>query len=212
MDFIKFASLRFSFKKKTKTPFSSGVDQEGLPPQSPLGKIRLQNWALRRTTGKHQNICCSTENFGISLWEFESWELDAPCDISEVETFVVDKSGQFPICCEQFFFSGRFYVEVKICGNSKLCFKVPLKQGLPPPKKKWMSPITHMYGIYIYHTYMNRLIFHGKNVGKYTSTTMDAKRVMSHAESARSFVRWRIRQDLSKSGTSWAGGILTTAP
>ena len=38
---------------------------------------------------------------GISLWDFESWELDAPCDISEVETFVVDKSGQFQICWEQ---------------------------------------------------------------------------------------------------------------
>ena len=52
--------------------------------------------------------------------------------------------------------------------------------------------------------------FYGKNVGKYTSP-MDAKRVMSHAESARSFSETK-RQDLSKSGTSWAGGILTTAP
>ena len=52
--------------------------------------------------------------------------------------------------------------------------------------------------------------FYGKNVGKYTSS-MDAKRVMSHAESARSFSETK-RQDLSKSGTSWAGGILTTEP
>ena len=52
--------------------------------------------------------------------------------------------------------------------------------------------------------------FDGKKLGKYASP-MDAKRVMSHAESARSFSETK-RQDLSKSGTSWAGGILTTAP
>ena len=53
----------------------------------------------------------------------------------KVETFVVDKSGHFQICCLCFFSVGDFTSKSKFCGNSKLCFRVPLKKGLPPKKR-----------------------------------------------------------------------------